>query len=362
MQKKIIALAVAGLMSGAAFAQTNVTIYGVADAGYMHLSASGKGSQNDIDASGLSGSRLGFKGTEDLGNGNKALFVLEYSLANDNNSGVGSTSAWSGTAARQQLVGMTGGWGTVVAGRAETAGYAIACKYEDGIGAGSAFNATGKLQAKWSGATAIGCGSNGRANNAVAYVTPTWSGFHGTIQHARLTETATATIVSPNDNNATILAGFYDNGPISVGLDYTHINVPVLSTNINEWKLGASYDFGIAKLMGSYQRHNLTAVSNSDHLWNLAVNFAVSANDNISLGYARGTYNETVAHDDARAWGLTYAHNLSKRTRLYAGYAHISNDGIGTLGLGAATLAAGVGVPTAGGSASVYGGGLNHAF
>ena len=72
MQKKIIALAVAGLVSGAAFAQSNVVIYGIADAGYVYGSDSiipdGK-STSKMSSGGQSGSRLGFKGSEDLGNG-----------------------------------------------------------------------------------------------------------------------------------------------------------------------------------------------------------------------------------------------------------------------------------------------------
>src|SRR5574343_864641 len=106
MQKKIIALAIAGLASTAAFAQTNVTIYGVADVGYAHLRADGKKSMNNIDSGLLAGSRIGFKGVEDLGNGLKALFTLEYALAMDTNGSVGQIdSPWSGTATRQSFVG-----------------------------------------------------------------------------------------------------------------------------------------------------------------------------------------------------------------------------------------------------------------
>ena len=112
MQKKIIALAVSGLLSGAAMAQSNVTIYGNIDAGYRHASGSGLTS-NGIDASNWTTSRLGFKGTEDLGNGMKAVFLLEYPLSNDLNAPIGGSSF----AARQQYVGLTGDFGSIVAGR-----------------------------------------------------------------------------------------------------------------------------------------------------------------------------------------------------------------------------------------------------
>src|SRR5574343_1812592 len=103
MQKKIIALAVAALASTAAFAQTNVTIYGIADVGVAGSFGGGQGGQANVISGGLSGSRIGFKGVEDLGNGLKALFTLEYSIDMDANTGVG---AGTSAGARQQFVGL----------------------------------------------------------------------------------------------------------------------------------------------------------------------------------------------------------------------------------------------------------------
>ncbi|MDR3221457.1 MAG: porin, partial [Candidatus Accumulibacter sp.] len=76
MQKKIIALAVAGLVSGAAFAQSNVTVYGRADASYAYSKTDFKKFQGVENGLGIGGgsSRLGFMGEEALGNGLKALF------------------------------------------------------------------------------------------------------------------------------------------------------------------------------------------------------------------------------------------------------------------------------------------------
>ena len=82
MQKKIIALAVAGLVSGVAFAQSNVTIYGVADANYYYASGDNL-SRTGVDSGGLNGSRIGFKGEEALGNGLKAIFTMEYGTTID---------------------------------------------------------------------------------------------------------------------------------------------------------------------------------------------------------------------------------------------------------------------------------------
>jgi predicted porin len=140
MQKKLIALAVASLASGAAFAQTNVTMYGIATpamsiAPAMPAKSSAPGfpvapgaanipgtnTFSGVQSGLLSGSRLGFRGEEALGNGLKAIFTLEYSLNIDDNSGVGNTT--SGLQARQQFVGLSGGFGAITLGRQYAPGY-----------------------------------------------------------------------------------------------------------------------------------------------------------------------------------------------------------------------------------------------
>jgi predicted porin len=140
MQKKLIALAVASLASGAALAQTNVTIYGIADAGYVYASGDdyvpGSNTFSGIRSGLLSGSRIGFKGEEALGNGLKAIFTLEYSLEIDNNTGIGSTG---GLNARQQFVGLSSDkLGTAALGRQYAPGY-LATVNNDPFG-GAAFS------------------------------------------------------------------------------------------------------------------------------------------------------------------------------------------------------------------------------
>jgi len=89
MQKKIIALAVAAVASSAAFAQSNVTVYGVADV-YAGGLRGAETKASVIGSGGLSGSRIGFKGVEDLGGGTSALFTIEYAVAMDGNAGLGA--------------------------------------------------------------------------------------------------------------------------------------------------------------------------------------------------------------------------------------------------------------------------------
>ena len=112
MQKKIIALAVAGLASGVAFAQSNVTIYGIVDMAYVHQSsavAAGDNAYNAIDDGGWDRSRFGFKGTEDLGNGLSVSFQQEFAVRTDVNGGP--------ITQRPAFIALAGkGWGSIKAG------------------------------------------------------------------------------------------------------------------------------------------------------------------------------------------------------------------------------------------------------
>jgi predicted porin len=341
MQKKIIALAVAGLVSGAAFAQSNVTVYGIVDAYYAHGNAdvaNGKqSSANYINGGGLSGSRLGFKGTEDLGNGLKALFVLEYGLTNDANDGVGETLA------RQQLVGLTGNWGTVVAGRAQTTGYDFTCAVSPI--AGSALDPIAKLGTS----TLLQCGGAGRQDNAFAYISPAFSGLTFAYNHARVTENNGT---DAGDNYGNLLSLSYANGPITAGLIYSKIDVSTAANaDTTEWGLRASYDFGMAKLYGSYQDAK-TGKAGTEDKWTLGVAAPISAAGTVVFQYGANDMNGK--NTDSDAWTLAYTHGLSKRTTAYAGYTRVSNE--------KAAAKAAIMAPKAGGDSSVLAVGLRHSF
>jgi len=380
MQKKIIALAVAALASSAAFAQSNVTVYGVVDAGVARMSATGLKSQTAVESGMLGGSRIGFKGVEDLGNGLKAVFVLEYALAVDDNTGVGTTdqagtfagSNWSSTVARQQFVGLTGNFGTAVVGRLQTAGYDWACAYNPL--AGSALDTVGKLKA----ATLLSCGSAGRANNALAYISPSFGGVTIAVNHAKVTEsralnnTPSDPLALPpvvgtptqSDSNAYLVSATYANGPIGAGLVYSKINADATTlnnTNVVEIGLGGSYDFKVVKVFATYQTQKQSQLGanseGSDRKYSLAVAAPVGAAGTVVGSYARNKLkNNIVADDSSSAWNVSYLHALSKRTTAYAGYTHVSNQLNGNVGI------VGAYVPAFDGTASVLGLGINHKF
>ncbi|HEX5392126.1 MAG TPA: porin [Rhodocyclaceae bacterium] len=383
MQKKLIALAIAGLASSAAFAQSNVSIYGVVDAGVASYRATGALSSTKVISGGLSTSRLGFKGVEDLGNGLKALFTLEYRLDVDQNTGIGGnpSTATSGPA-RQQLLGLTGGFGTVAAGRLQTTAYDWSIKYIT-LGA-TAFDVAGNFErAGGFGINAIS--GQGRADNAVAYISPSMGGFTVAVNHALATEQTTGTSVL-NTLNANLVGVYYDNGPASAGLVYEKLDGSGTSTGteVADWALGGSYDFGAAKVTATYQTTQnkapglLGVQGNKNKVWQLGVTVPVSAVGAVSAQYASlkldNTYNgaaiptattaASAKDDDAKGWSVAYTHNLSKRTTAYAGYGRIKNNGNtglvngvvngGTAGLG--------NTPQGGGSSSVLAAGLRHTF
>jgi predicted porin len=181
MQKKLIALAVAALASGAAFAQSNVQIYGSIDVGFSHRGdniAKHVDSQNAIDSGISSGNRLGFTGTEDLGNGVKALFQIEAGYYAD----TGRSAQDGRLFGRQAFAGLTGGFGTAIAGRLYTPHYSFLSAI-DPFKAGT----VGQYRNVFNVGVNYG-GENlfnpTRVDNAVAYVSPIWGGFNMTAAYS----------------------------------------------------------------------------------------------------------------------------------------------------------------------------------
>jgi predicted porin len=345
MQKKIIALAVAGLMSGAAFAQSNVTIYGVIDQYYANGSADNAGALREdkfsgINSGGLSGSRIGFKGTEELGNGLKSVFVLEYGTL-DTTSGSANNNGMDNF--RQAYAGLTGGFGTVVAGRLQHLGYNWATKY-DSNGA-SIFSPIGQLSDN-AGLLNTGRGGNARVDNAVAYISPNLNGFTLGAAYAfgeQVEDSGTTVGGLPatdtvKDTQAIYqFAADYDNGPLSVGGVYTKATdvggtlYGANGTDVTDWGIGIKYDFGMVTPFFMYQDVEVdapVAAGDTDvKLWQIGARAPIGAAWNLGLSYGEIEVDPAAAtSDNADIWSLDVQYSLSKRTTLYAGYSSLSND------------------------------------
>ena len=360
MQKKLIALAIAGLVSAPAFAQSNVTIYGVADA-YMGFGSHGDNDMAAVNSGGLAGSRIGFRGTEDLGNGLKAVFTFEEGVSIDNNDGLGETLN------RQQFVGLGGSFGTVSFGRQ----YAPGFDHVVDAFANSSILSPQSILAGDLGAS-IDAGSGSRWNNSVAY-NGAFSGLGvraiysmGTDVNSTGTSAGARVPVEvgtdPADDDAYGLGLNYANGPLRVAAVYQVIQAD--NEDQKEWSLGGSYNFGMLTLAANYQDiKSLNNIEDRDaDIWQVGVVVPVGAAGNVHLGYGEADVDFGANDGKAKSYSIAYTHALSKRTTLYTGFNRTDNDD--GLGLGVVGHESGVNIGTgaAGDESDVFAVGVNHKF
>jgi predicted porin len=221
MKKSLIALA--ALAATGAFAQSSVTLYGVADLSLAkQTNVSSQMSGNGVLNNG--NSRFGLKGTEDLGGGLKANFNFEAGA----NAETGATDA--STFQRAAWAELAGNFGSVRLGRTLTPSFYATAAWEL---TGAANYSVVANQFNFAGAAP-------RNNSQFSYTTPNISGFTGTLGYIAKGDNAGA---AKTDLNA-----IYANGPLAVALAYNKVQ----NTEKN-WSLGASYDLGVAKIAGSWQ-------------------------------------------------------------------------------------------------------------
>ncbi len=291
MKKSLIALAVLAA-SGAAMAQSSVTLYGIADIWVGKV----KGQSAEVGSGGLSTSRLGFKGSEDLGGGLKANFTFEQKLDLTN----GATNA--NTFDRQANVGFSGGFGTVKLGRGWNA-------MDDVFGlSNSGFDSALSANAIWLNSY------NGAADAQLYYATPEFAGF-------------TAAVSTQLKGNAAggKLSAFnvaYANGPVAVALGYEkdEANGDQKGTMIN-----GSYDLGMAKLLASYYTtKNTGGVAGAKvNSYQIGADIPVSSALTVSVGYASS---KPSGGDSDSGFGIAAGYSLSKRTMVYGGLRQESRE------------------------------------
>lgn len=341
MQKKIIAVAVAALASTAAFAQTNVTVYGVVDASQQFVRSSGATNgvnQSIVGRLETSNSYIGFKGVEDLGNGLKAVFLYESNFAVDNGGALAG--------GRDSYIGLTGGFGTVVAGNLTHPLRAFGAKTELAPGATN-FGTTESITGRFAG-TATGAAV--RAANAVAYVSPSFSGFTGTVAFVNgENRTNTVGAVQGVDQKAWQVAVDYSNANLWVGVGHHRAidtgvtalagSVPTLGAFDGDkaaiTRVAAVYTLPTATKLTALYDHtkvdvgNLNAGTAKRHAYSLAVSQGFGKNT-VGLAYAAsGDYKVGGAKQNdtgAKQITLYYGYDLSKRTSLVARYSKLSND------------------------------------
>ena len=367
MKKSLIALAVLAA-SGAAMAQSSVTLYGVADVAVTHVN--GNDNWTGLSSGANKTSRLGFRGVEDLGGGLKANFVLEGGINLDTGDGKSGGATDSGFQfKRQSTVGLAGNFGEVRLGRELTAAYNATARYDvfGSVGiARSQLWEDGKNLDTTTFADPYHYTTDRRVSNAITYVSPNFSGFKAAVNYGF------GEMAGKNRDGRYFGGGLtYDNGPLSLGLGAERMNKgngaamqAQSSHDLTAWSLGGSYDLGVAKLLAAYRQStakDVAILGATSDLKNRGYMLAVTAP--VGPGLVRAAYNRYEAKFDGDKgvtdqFGLGYVYNLSKRTSVYGTYAYIKNKNDNALNL---TVNSSGGVKSNGSQQAVQVG-VTHAF
>ncbi len=337
MKKLLIASAALAMVAGTAQAQSSVTVYGIIDTGIAKTNSDANGkSVTGMANGGLATSRLGFRGTEDLGGGLKANFVLESEFLADNGSQASTAEALF---ARQSTVGLEGGFGRVDLGRINSGSYALQAKF-DPMGANNI-----------GGIIATGQFGQVRVENSVTYTSPSFNGLQLGLQTGTRTSSTTATYgeiageTSGNRNNTASLS--YTAGKLELAA-YIADSKDAAGVKLHD-NTGAfaRYDFGVARVTAGYinvdnknkaaaasttATNNTTAAfATGDTLETtktfVGVNVPVSAKLTINGLVEQIQYKRQAATDrEPMIYTLGATYNLSKRTALYGIYSMVNQD------------------------------------
>ncbi|HEX5354944.1 MAG TPA: porin [Aquabacterium sp.] len=321
MKKTLLALAAMAAAS-ASFAQSSVTLYGVVDASLE--SVKGDKTVTRVSSDNLSSSRLGFKGTEDIGGGLKANFVLETNVKPDTGTQGQSNRFWD----RAAWVGLAGGFGDLRLGRIDT---------PIGDVAGNVLSAQAYDDLKIVGTRA---GNDyRRADNAITYFLPTLvPGLTASLQYTTGNGTAGAgngETAGSNVGKAYGLSVKYAAGPLSAGLGYENMKDESAATagdqKANATLVYAGYDFGAAKVTGYYDAETNTAnTAGLRRLTVLGAKVAVPFTPEFTLiaglSTARNVNGAVAGDDNVQITTVKGIYNLSKRTSVYGMLTNVNND------------------------------------
>ena len=333
MKKTLMSLAILAA-SGAAYAQSNVTIYGIMDVGLVSEHGGKNGTVNKVSSGVANASRLGFKGTEDLGGGLSAVFTLESGLKADTGE---LDNVNNQLFNRQAFVGLSSkSAGTLTLGRQYTPWYNTLAQVGDPFQAGLEGSAKNLFPA---------VGVMVRNSNSVVWKSPEFYGVTGEVFYAfgekKNSDTARQFGASVG----------YQNGPLNIRGAYNYINNDTVTpANVVVDKLpgknallAVNYDFKVLKAYAMYGVNkgatanaypNPTAYgalvnpvpvapSLNSRTWLVGATIPVSAAGSL-VGSWSSAEDKTFGRDGDQA-AIGYLHSLSKRTTAYASYAKMRN-------------------------------------
>ena len=310
--KKLIAAAVAAaIIAPASVMAAGPTLYGKIHMAVENHDNNASGAANYDEWSMTSrSSRIGVKGSEDLGNGMKVGYLIEWEVNMD---GTGSDMGQ-----RNRAVTLSGDWGTALAGRWDTPFKSLGRKI-DLFG-----DQSGDLRA-------VNGDQDFRLDNVVAYVTPNMNGFSATVAYSFDATGCQTCGGEGTDASAWSFNAIYNNGPLLVGLGYSDANddgrLAANTENMSAWRAVGSYAFGDFKVAASYTDFDGQGfVKDADpDVWTLGASYTMGSNK-IKFQYADRDESQSNADDEADMWAIGIDHAMSKRTTVYATYATLDND------------------------------------
>ncbi|RPH62270.1 MAG: porin [Burkholderiales bacterium] len=332
MKKSLLAVAVAAALPAAAFAQSNVTLYGIMDAGVGFNDRDGPNTSNAmvVNSGYQSTSRLGVRGSEDLGGGLRATFNLEMGNRVDegiSDSDIAGRTLWQ----RRSVVGLAGGFGEVRLGRDYTPGFSAAGA-TDVMGYG--------LFGNWLTYTAGAGGITTRASNAIWYTSPSFgntkcmampaptecNAFSGGLTLSAFYGTGETDVTPKDAGDAWGLAVVYRGGPALAQIHYQELNDAAGDAK-KEMGAGLGWNFGAFRVTTNYGSTETPAGVKTKGL-SLGAGIRVGAGE--ILAQVMQIKRDSAGDPKATVMGLAYVHPLSKRTNLYATYGMARNNDAGS--------------------------------
>jgi predicted porin len=303
MKKHLIAIA-ALAACGTASAQSNVTVYGVTDAGITYETGDQAGSAWKLATGVQSGNRLGFKGSEDLGGGLAANFQIEagFNLAK-------GTSKQDALFGRQAHVGLSGPFGAIDLGRNYNPFFNTLDSI-DPFGTGLTGSSTNLMNS-----------SSVRTNSSLVYSSPNINGLSGSFLYGFGEQ--------PGDAAKSRTVDFsvgYAGGPLNVTFAYDNVNDSQGAASTKLALVGGTYDFGVATLHLAYETEKDDAAMDFRDLM-LGLSVPVGKGTFIA-SYIDKTDKSGAGNASASQYAIGYTYALSKRTNFYTSYSRVNNRGI----------------------------------
>ncbi len=356
MQVKRLAAALVAATPLFAAAQTNVQLYGILDAAISSQDAGGpEGRQTVVNSGNQSSSRFGFRGTEDLGNGLKAIFNLEAGTAID--TGAGDSALFG----RRAVVGLEGAFGTVTLGREYSPIAAIAAA-SDAFGQGFYGSNLSAFSNAFPNASATTANRlTRRLGNSINYKSASFAGFKvlGAYAAGETAETTT------NNQNTSLQKGDlwgggveYTMGGLYLGAAYQQIK-RVASDEDKETAVGGAYKFdqlGGFEIKANWMKAERPTMADYKQA-NIGGSMPFGAH-RVFVNFQQ----QKQGNAEGKTWALAYTYSLSKRTNLYASYASLDNNNTGVFGITSSSVSVTPAATRLGADPDVFSLGLRHSF